>query len=389
MKTAEDKQNRVLHVAIAFFLPAAILALVYSFHLALLPERGQDFQWSGAAMVLHHVDPWKQMLAGDRHLILLNQVPNYLHETYLLLAPYAMLTFPHARVAWAITNCLLSLSSMLLLGRYFALGSRLTLLLVSIFFTGYPFRTSLGNGQQNFLELLAFCCAFCLAGSSARGLALGIAYVKYNFAPVAVFYLVFRRQWRILLVSLVLPALGLLGVWGLVRGPLVLLALEPFRVSRSGIVVTAADLMALTRWLGSYVLAARPVEALSYLVGILGSAAYSFHLARSTYLTPRATFTCLATSSLILMRHGFYDFIFLAVPLANMHSFKGTWARIVTGMILAYFWYGERLAVLASVPLRMVVDLLLVGVLLFLVETEDRKLTDAVHSPSLASPATA
>ncbi|TCK73839.1 hypothetical protein C7378_1455 [Acidipila rosea] len=324
-------------------------------------------------MVLHHIDPWKQALTGDKqHLILLNQVPNYLHETYLLLVPFGLMGFHKARILWAVVNCSMCLISMLILGSYFRLGSRLTLLLALIFFSGYPFRQSLGYGQQDFFELLTFCCAFCLAPIAVRGIALGLSYVKYNFSPVFVFYLLFKKSWKIVLISMIPPLLGLLGVWIMVRTPLATLIVEPFMVSRNGVVVTAADVMALTRWLAAYVLPWHQVEMLSYLAGIVASAVYSFHLSKARYLSDRAVVACLATASIVMMRHGFYDFIFLVVPLANIKNLTRESAKVASALIFGFFWYGARISTLMSVNARMVLDIVLIAALLYFIESNDR-----------------
>ena len=51
-----------------------------------------DFQWSPARLLANHVDPWATYLAGDpSHRILLNQVPNDLHELYVAMLPFGYL----------------------------------------------------------------------------------------------------------------------------------------------------------------------------------------------------------------------------------------------------------------------------------------------------------
>ena len=65
-----------------------------------------DFQWSPARLLAHHVDPWATYLAGDPgHRILLNQVPNDLHELYVAMLPFGYLPLMPAKIIWALHQC--------------------------------------------------------------------------------------------------------------------------------------------------------------------------------------------------------------------------------------------------------------------------------------------
>ena len=71
-----------------------------------------DFQWSPAHLLATHIDPWATYLAGDpSHRILLNQVPNDLHELYLAMLPFGYLPLMPAKIIWAVINVALVLLS--------------------------------------------------------------------------------------------------------------------------------------------------------------------------------------------------------------------------------------------------------------------------------------
>src|ERR1700722_8764660 len=124
-------------------------------------SRSQDFQWSGTHLAPQHIDPYSQFLSHDpEHRILLSQVPNYLHELYILLLPLGSLGFSHAKPVWAVLNCLFAVLITQLLRQLYNLPRAETILLLLLLFCSTPFRIALGNGQQTLLELLFFCFIF-------------------------------------------------------------------------------------------------------------------------------------------------------------------------------------------------------------------------------------
>src|ERR1700722_18114146 len=102
-------------------------------------SRSQDFQWSGTHLALQHIDPYSQFLSHDpEHRILLSQVPNYLHELYILLLPLGALSFSHAKPIWAIINCLFAVLIAFVLRRIYDLPGSQTLLLLLLLFSSTP-----------------------------------------------------------------------------------------------------------------------------------------------------------------------------------------------------------------------------------------------------------
>lgn len=328
----------------ALVLPAAV-SLYVGLRNAMRPNRGQDLQWSGAHLTLLHIDPYRQYLLHDpNHVFLFTQTPNYLHELYILLLPLAMLSFPHAKLLWAIGNCGFIALILLLLRRIYALDGRRTLLLTLLLFASTPFRIVLGAGQHTFLALLCFCLVLYPAGLAGkplqRGLALGLSYFKYSFSPVLVFYLLLQRRWSILLVALLPPLLGVLGMWAWVHGNLFQLAVEPFLVSRTGVWPGAGDLMTLLHLALDAHLSAGAVGALTYAAALLGAAVVAAFLAiRRTQLAPAALLAAIGTSSLLLFTHLSYDYVFLLPLLALCLQGALTRAKIAILAAIAFPWY--------------------------------------------------
>lgn len=280
-------------------------------------ERGQDFQWSGAHLTGLHVDPYRQYLSGDPgHRILLAQVPNYLQELYVLLLPIGAVRFESARAAWVVLNLLFLAWVVAMMRKVYALGRGETLLLLLLTLASTPFRIVLGNGQQSLLELVFFCLVFTARSPVGRGLALGLSYAKYSFSPVMVFYLAMRRQFRMLLLSLIPVALGLLAMWELVGGRLLPLSAEPMAVSRTGVTPGLGDVMSLVQAATGSRLSAKTLHGLMYGVALGASAGFGVYLGRRRGPSAKRDAPILAVVSLMLFTHLTYDYIFLMVPLA-------------------------------------------------------------------------
>ena len=321
----------------------ALLSLLAGIRHAVIGSGSHDLQWSGARLVLHRVDPFAVMLAQDPdHRILLAQIPNYLHELYILLLPLGALSFEHARVLWAACNCLFTLALLVALGRIYALDRTRILLLACLLLSSTPFRMALGNGQQSLLELLLFTAVFLPVPLLGRGLSLGLSYAKYSFSPPLFLFLLFRRQFRLLAISLLPPLLGLFFTWLLVRGNLFKLAFEPFLVGRTGVEIGPADLMSQIRLLMEGRLSPAVWHAIMLFAGLLSCILFSSWLSRQRNLSPGRVAALLSTASLLFLTHLTYDFVFLAVPLAA--ALRGSVSRVKASVLglITLFWWGIK-----------------------------------------------
>ncbi len=328
--------------------------------------RSQDFQWSGAHLVLHHVDPYRQFLIHDpQHLILLSQVPNYLQELYILLLPLGAVSFPHARPVWALLNCLFAVLITLILRRIYALERSQALLLMLLLFASTPFRIVLGNGQQSLLELLLFCLIFYFAKPVGQGIALGLSYSKYSFSPVVLLYLAFRRRFRVLAISLVPPLVGLLVMWLLVHGSIITLATEPLAVSRNGVTAGLGDLMTILQTALHGILPEALVGKLMYAAALLSSVAYAYFLSRQQAVSVRRDAAALAVANLMFFTHLTYDYVFLAIPLAAALATPVRKVKIYILAAIALLWFGIKLIPASMTPSVSLMEQLVVFLVLF------------------------
>ncbi len=368
LKTLAGKRP-ILLWNVALILPAAV-SLYGGVRNALRPGYSEDFQWSGTHLTFHHIDPYRQFLLNDPgHLILMTQIPNYLHELYILLLPLGALTFASARVVWLILNCIFTIAILATLRRIYSLDHSKTLLLTLLLLASTPFRVALGAGTESLLELMFFCLFFYLDGEMKRGVVLGFSYLKYSFSPVLFCYLAVRRRYRLLAISMLPPLVGLVVMWLLVSGNLATLAIEPFAVSRTGVSPGMGDLMRLVHLALDPVLIGSIASKIAYFVAILASAGYAFYLARQDQLTRQAEVACLAVASLMFFPHLVYDFVFLIVPMAA--CLKGPWntIKIVAVSACCLIFYGYRFIGLLGhatphASISIIVVLMLLGTLI-------------------------
>lgn len=205
-------------------------------------HNSSDFQWSGAHLLLHHVDPWREELAGNpRGLIYKIQQPNYLPLLYVLISPVGLLSAVAAQKVWAFCNLAFLLLSLWGTNRFYGLRSFSGAgLVTALALMATPMRVAIGNGQQSLLVLLVWCLALQHVRLQRRDITIaGISYLKFSFAPPLVMYLWLKNGFRALLWSAIPALAGLIVVWlwmthGHSLHQLVVFAFEPLKVAQHG-----------------------------------------------------------------------------------------------------------------------------------------------------------
>jgi uncharacterized membrane protein (UPF0136 family) len=337
-RTAEDR-IRLLCGIIA--VPAIISICVAVLHGL---RRGSDFQWSGAYMLSHHIDPYLDSLPHDpRHLLLMNQVPNYLHELYVFLMPLGLLPFGIAKVVWVVMNLLFAGVCVWLLGRTYGLSRAQVWLLALLLGLSTPFRVTVATGQ-NALAVTLLLTVLLTAGVGG-GLVLGLSYFKYSFSPILVCYLAMRRRWNWLATSAIAPLLGLAIFWMMVHGNILREATEPFAVSRNnGVAFGAGDLMTCSNYLRLR-FALTPVSTSGLSFALIGSVVLGAIVALRR-AEDRYAFPALICASLLLLVHLTYDYVALMIPLAALMSPQTREAipmprskKVAVGVSIGLLWY--------------------------------------------------
>lgn len=317
-----------------------------------------DFQWSPANLLTRHIDPWAVYLSGDpNHRILLNQVPNYLHELYMWMLPFGHLPLLPAKAIWAAINVALVLGSCVCVARLYELDGRRAWLLTVLVLVGTPFRVVVGNGQLTGLVLVSLALWAVVSVPWGRGLLLGVAWAKYSVPPVLAVFLLLRRRWRVLFFSVLPPAAGFVFFYAWLDTPSRVLLEEPFRCATTNVSPGLANIMAVS----GIALLQPPLfqtapdaiylslqtgwqAAVPYICGVLlavAIAAYLFLRGRS--VDGRIHLACLTAASLLCFKHQIYDFLLLIFCLAIAFKAGRSAARNWLLFAIGYFWYVERL----------------------------------------------
>ena len=320
-------------------------------------RRSQDFQYSGERVLLHHVDPWADFLAGDpNHDFAMTQIPNYLAILYVILVPYGLVSAAAARTLWALTNLFFAVASGTWAARYYGMRGRGIVAVVCLLLMSTAARNTMGNGQAALLVLFFWSLMLLLAQRSAgrrvggQAELLGASYFKFSFGPPLLLFVLFRWGVRAALWTVVpaLVALGLVWLWltgGHNPHALVRIALEPLAVAKHGFIPDFGDpnLMNVAeiglRRLPENVM--NGIELALALAVCVPLSWVAFRRHRNASLGWHMAL--LATMSYGLFKHHTYDGVVLLFPLCyGLSRWRERAGRWIVGLI-AYLFYFERL----------------------------------------------
>ena len=336
---SRNRLNRILdsRLLLTFFMLTASVSIAIGIRHTLSYDF--DFQWPGAHLLAQGSDPWIEALVSHRDLTNSHGVPNYLHELYVLYLPLALLPEHQAGIVWCLLNFVMALSSILMLGRMYDIPQKHQVLLFVIMASSVSFRAGIGAGQLCFTILFLFILVYRFARApTISGIALGVSFAKYSFAPVIGLTLLLKRRLLVLAVAM-LPVIVGLGICMRMLHVFVFpLAIEPLLVARHGVSPGFADIMTvnerLHRWLPS---------VLNYPLVLAFAFLYALRLALRRWLTAGGELACVTVASLFLMKHLIYDYVLLVIPLAYAVWAKEleSWAQWTVVAITGYVWFGS------------------------------------------------
>lgn len=302
---------------------------------------GIDFQWSGANLLSQHQDPWKLFINHkDQGKIILGQQPNYLAELFLLLQPLGRMPFQQAVRWWCGVNLVFTGGILYILRKMFLLDRDHALLLTLVLMASMPFRVTLHIGQHCLFVLLMLCLTFYPRNLIARGVALGVSYSKYSFAPLIVMMLLVRRRIGVVLISIIPPLLGLLVAWQMLGGDLRTLIVEPFEVAKLAMGPGAADIMTpLEALLRASGIAPGLRFSIPAALGLFASVIAAIWIGRNNRMDDRLQFAVALVLTLICLKHVIYDFVVLVVPVAAAVMAPRSKAQMVVLLCAFHFWF--------------------------------------------------
>lgn len=312
----------------------------------------QDFQWTGARMILNHVDPWRDALNGDPlNRIALTQYPNYLPLLYVFFAPLALLERVPAQLVWVVCNILVAIASAWIAARFFGMSRFGIAATICVLLTCTPTRMTIGNGQQGLFVLLFWSLGLLtLRLTDTRSAVTGISYFKYNFAPPVVIYLWLRSGLRAVLFSFIPAAIGTLLVWLWFTGGRNLPMLSwfivaPFKLSDRGYTPYGggANLMDVLEvpMIAAH-LSRTVINLTTFCIALIVCIAVLHRVVRKHPASIHCQLALLATLSFGLFKHHTYDSVVLLFTFCYLVRLRHHRGAQIALALLAYIWYVER-----------------------------------------------
>jgi hypothetical protein len=350
----QTKSDRKWRIILAVLILLAALSTARGLEDAF--KRSQDFQWSGARLLLLRVDPWQEFLNGDpHHQFHFTQFPSYLPLLYILIAPLAFMPLLPAQICWSICNIGFVVLSVTLSARFYGMSRRWWMALLCLMLIATPTRSTIGNGQQGLLVLALWCLSLLsIRLTNMRAAIGGISYVKFNFGPPLFLYLLFRGGLRAVLWSGAPAVVGSVLVWLWLPGThtfqsFIHFFVKPLAVSRLSYFPNGSDnnLMDVVQTLIFWVHPTTSVTAVNLITVVTSTlvciAAFYFAFYRHRGSSIQWQMALVGTLGYALFRHHRYDEIVLLFPMCyTLILWREKGAKIVL-LILGFHWYAQRL----------------------------------------------
>jgi hypothetical protein len=217
----------------------AVASTIYIFVETGKPLGSRDFHqfWYAGHFILEGRDPYEAFFAKEPPSlpvvyldgVTINQypvaqadleiTPSNTPMMLLLLSPFAYFSWGVAKWMFLVVNLILMLVTGWLVIRYFPFrGIKLSPLDEVLIFLAYydlsATRIAIENGQTTLLVFLLMILALMYAGRSwgIAGLALGIALSKYSLSLPVFLFLLYKRNFKVLLLAVGVQLLGVLGI---------------------------------------------------------------------------------------------------------------------------------------------------------------------------------
>jgi hypothetical protein len=240
MKTAESifpiRWTQIFCILASLY---AVAVAVYIFVETGKPLGSRDFHqfWYAGHFILEGRDPYEAFFAKEPPslpVVYLDGVtineypvaqadleitPSNTPMMLLLLSPFSYFSWGVAKWMFLVVNLILMLVTGWLVIRHFPLrGIKLSPLDEVLIFLAYfdlsATRIAIENGQTTLLVFLLMILALMYANRSwgVAGLALGVALSKYSLSLPVFLFLLYKRNFKVLLIAIAVQLLGVLGI---------------------------------------------------------------------------------------------------------------------------------------------------------------------------------
>lgn len=320
----------------------ACISFIQGLNNAIPKEKGsQDFQWSPSKLLLEKQNPYKAALNKSKDQFILAQYPNYPASGYILLWPYATLQWENAKIFWALSNVIFTIIILICIIKLLpeSFPKKYQILLATLFLMSTPWRNGVGNGQHALFALSFFLLGVIIDKSDRRfsGIPLGISWFKYSVTfPLTLYFTRSKRGWLNICIASVLniALLFFAALWA--NSNILDLLIGPLKVAQSYTGTGYIDVFAISSLLNIN----SKLIPVSISIFILLISYISIRKETDTL----SSLSTLSLAAMVIVFHGYYDFVILILPLAFALSERGRSLRSKLYLIVVIsIWFIDKI----------------------------------------------
>lgn len=255
MKTGKFLTNLIL----LGFIGLSCISVIYIFIKTQTPIGGMDFHqyWYAGLFIRNGSNPFQAFLADDKPTMPLffidrkgvvtqdpaqpglAQVPANTALIVLLLSPLSFFSWSVAKNIWMIFNYLFMLAIPPLVIRIFSrtqdFSSKEKIFLTLVFISLFGTRNAATNGQTSLFVFLCMLAAVWLSQRNSwilSGLLLGFALSKYSLALPVFLFMIYKKNFRVIVLSISVQLLGVLIVAMLTHSHPIAILFESYQIMK-------------------------------------------------------------------------------------------------------------------------------------------------------------
>jgi hypothetical protein len=171
-----------------------------------------DFQWNPTRELCQHQNPYELYLANK---VFLAQFPLYPVTGYIILIPYALLDWSHAKIAWTLTNYLATFMLLYGLQKLWKIDNKMIMVfLCAAFLISKPYRIGIENGQHDLVVLTLFIWSIIHSKNYklVAGILLGLSWFKYSTTFPLSIYFIYKQEWKTVFFGVAVHVLLFIGI---------------------------------------------------------------------------------------------------------------------------------------------------------------------------------
>jgi hypothetical protein len=162
-----------------------------------------DFQWTPTVELLQRHNPYESYFSGKS--LFLAQSPLYPLTGYILLIPYAAMDWQYAKIAWALTNYVMTFILFFCLHNLWKIKNKMIVVfLCSAFLISGFYKDAIRYGQHDLFVLALFMSAVVITKRNkfVAGVLLGLSWFKYSATFPLSLYFIFKQEWKPVLIGI-------------------------------------------------------------------------------------------------------------------------------------------------------------------------------------------